>query len=137
MTSLHNRIADQQESLRNINSKYQLALELQEKIAASGNTYLENLRRIKKKYYMSLVRIHQALLETEVCFPKLNKLHKYTLVMYGIDKRCITNVIKHLRKSELIKEFGGEDNWLFINSKAVLIARKGRPLKFLASIDEL
>ena len=104
------------------------------KVAKAGNRYAQRYNKVRDEYYLGLVRIHRALMETEVCFPSLNKLHKYTLVMYGIDKRCVTKVMRHLRKSELVTGPNCKDSWLFINSKPVVNVRKRGPPEYLVPI---
>ncbi len=131
---LQERNAKVHETLVKVNQNYELISHLSSKVAKAGNTYAQRYNKVRDVYYMGLVRIHRALMETEVCFPRLNKLHKYTLVMYGIDKRCVTNVVRHLRKSELVVWPDGKDSWLFINSKPVVNVRKRGPPEYLVPI---
>ncbi len=131
---LQNRLAKLHETLANVVRSYRSISNMTDKVAMTGNTYRRYYQNVKDDYYMSMVRVHLALMETEVCFPRLNHLHKYTLVMYGIDKRCVTKVLRHLRKSQLVIGSDGKDSWLFINSKPVLKVRKGGLPEYLVPV---
>ncbi len=132
---LYGRLAELHEPLVKVNKNYRSLVNLHTIVTTKGHSYTHRFQGLLDEYYKNLVKLHLALMQTEVCFPIHSKFDEYLMVMYGVEKHCFFKAVKP-RKSALLLGLGGKDSVLMMNSRPVALVRPNGEIEHLVPYDE-